>query len=64
MEVPVIGPSDPVHPSPLEPGITLRTYLAAHAPVEPVMGYGEEIIARRVQAAVAWADLIIKELNK
>lgn len=42
----------------------MRTYLAAHAPVEPVMGYGEEIIARRVQAAVAWADLIIKELNK
>ena len=39
-------------------------YIAANAPVEPVMGYGEEVIERRAKAAVVWADALIKELNK
>lgn len=60
----MISGDDPVYPTPLDGGVTLRVYLAAHAPVDTVMGYADTAIKTRAAAAVAWADALIEELNK
>lgn len=60
----MIGARDPAFPTALEGGMDLRTYLAAHAPVEEVFGYNLEVIKNRAAAAVAFADAVIEELNK
>lgn len=57
-------------PSHQENGIDLRTYLAAHAPIEPLSfdysspGSTRSAAELRAVVAVAWADALIAELNK
>lgn len=47
-------------------GMNIRTYLAAHAPLETLVGNFEPSydLSDKAALAVRWADALIEELNK